>query len=955
MRHFSIILFFVFSSFVLKAGHIVGGEFYYTCLGNNQYELVLKVYRDCFASGPNVATSFDNPAFIGVFDNNNNVIDQFDVFLESERNIPPVPSNPCFQAPANICVNEGVYRFIVTLPQNTGTYTITYQRCCRNGTIVNITQPGSTGASYYTTINTNGNLACNNSPVFNEFPPIVICANDALIFDHAATDPDGDRLEYSFYTPLNSLNQSGFGLDQNNPANYPSAPPYIPINWSGGYNANFPLTAVPPLSIDQNTGLITGTPNQIGQYVVGVLVREFRGNVLIAETRRDFQFNVTQCLSGVDARVPTININDPAAAGTAGIYAYACNNFSVNFRNQSVLGTTYFWDFGVPNLANDTSNIFEPTYTYPDTGTYRVTLIVNKGFSCADTTIVTVRIFPEFNTDFSAVEQCEGTAISFSDLSTSTFNDVNSWQWNFGDGTTSTQQNPAHQYQQAGQYSVQLISTSSRGCRDTITQTVTQHPNPIADFSNTPTCINTPIVFSDESTIAFGSITDWDWRANNVSVNTNENFTSTYNSLQTFTLSLIVSSNFGCKDTATKNITVFPLPVITLSADTETCFGDTIQLFATGGVRYDWSSTSGDNISNNQNPIIATTVTTSYTVTVTDANECQSSGSMNITVFNLPFVDAGDDDYVCLGNTYQLNGAAGGVTYSWQPDNVLSNANILNPVATIQDTTSFILTTISQQGCPNSDTVVINVQKPIIATFPADTFICRNDSIQLIATGGIYYEWKPSAGLSTNNISSPYASPENTTTYTVIIANDCFNDSASFTITVYQLPIADAGLDTTIYRADSVLLAGSGGVDYLWQPDIALSDAQSQTTYARPFNTTTYVLQVTDINGCKNFDSVTVFVNTTTLILLPTAFSPNNDGVNDVFRIVRLLNIARMVEFRVFNRWGQMVFETRDPKEGWDGTRNGEPQPIEVYQFYVKAVTYDGETIVEKGNVTLVR
>jgi gliding motility-associated-like protein len=247
------------------------------------------------------------------------------------------------------------------------------------------------------------------------------------------------------------------------------------------------------------------------------------------------------------------------------------------------------------------------------------------------------------------------------------------------------------------------------------------------------------------------------------------------------------------------------------------------------------------------------------------------------------------------------------------------------------------------------------VQKPIVATFPSDTFICRNDSIQLFATGGIYYEWKPSAGLSATNISNPFASPENTTAYTVVVANDCFNDSANFTITVYQLPVANAGLDTTIYRADSVLLIGNGGIEYLWQPDIALSDAQSQTTYARPFNTTTYVLQVTDVNGCKNFDSVTIFVDTTTLILLPTAFSPNNDGVNDVFRIVRLLNIERMVEFRVFNRWGALMFETRDLRAGWDGTLNGEPQPVEVYQFYVKAVTYDGETIVEKGNVTLVR
>ena len=954
MKHFSIILFYVFSSLLLKAGHIVGGEFYYTCLGNNQYEFTLKVYRDCFASGPNVATSFDEPAYIGVFDGNNNLDEQLDIYLESERNIPPVPSNPCFQAPANICVSEGTYRFILTLPANTGTYTITYQRCCRNGTIINITQPGATGASYYTTVNTNGNIACNNSPTFDEFPPIVICANDALVFDHAATDPDGDRLEYEFYTPLNSLNQNGFGLDQNNPANYPSEPPYIPVNWSGGFNANSPLTANPQLTINPATGLITGTPNQIGQYVVGVLVKEYRNNVLIGETRRDFQFNVTQCLSGVVAKVPTLNNTDPIAAGTDGIYTYACSGFSVNFRNQSVLGTTYLWDFGVQNIATDTSNLFEPTYTYTDTGTYFVRLIVNPGFSCADTALVTIRIYPQFNTDFSAVEQCENITINFFDSSTSSFNDVNSWNWSFGDGTTSNQQNPQHLYQTAGQYTVRLISTSLKGCIDTVRKTITQHPIPIADFSNSPTCINTPIDFTDESTVTFGNVTAWDWRANNANVNNSSTFTTTYNSLQTFGLTLVVTSNFGCKDTVTKSITVYPLPIITFSPDTETCFGDTIQLFATGGVRFDWVASSGETISNNQNPIIVSDQTKSYTVTVTDVNQCQSSGSLNLTVFTLPPINAGADDFVCLGDTYQLNGS-GSVVFSWSPGDVLSDSTIANPIATVTDTTTFVFTTISQQGCANYDTITINVQKPIVPTISADTFICRKDSIQLLATGGTYYNWSPATGLSNANIASPLASPENTTTYLLVIANDCFNDTVQTTITVFDLPVAYAGVDDTVYRADSTLLIGSGGLEYLWQPSYGLRDSTSNTVYARPFFTTEYILQVSDENNCKDTDTVTVFVDATTLLLLPTAFSPNNDGVNDVFRILRALNIYKLLEFRVFNRWGVMVFETNDIRTGWDGTFKGEPQPVEVYQFFARATTYDGEIIIEKGNVTLVR
>jgi gliding motility-associated-like protein len=296
------------------------------------------------------------------------------------------------------------------------------------------------------------------------------------------------------------------------------------------------------------------------------------------------------------------------------------------------------------------------------------------------------------------------------------------------------------------------------------------------------------------------------------------------------------------------------------------------------------------------------------------------------------------------------------VSFSWQPANVLNNANIANPVATISDTTTFILTSLSQQGCRNYYTVTINVQFPINATISNDTFMCQKDTVRLTATGGIYYVWTPASGLSSDTVASPFASPIATTLYSVKIANDCFDTTLTVNVTVFTLPAVNAGEDDTIFRTESVTLNGSGSAaDHYWTPGFWLSDSTLKTPSASPIFTTDYVLTMIDGNNCINRDTMNLFVIVRNLIVLPNAFSPNRDGHNDVFRIIRHLNVQALVGFRIFNRWGQMVFETNDINAGWDGTFRGEPQPMEVYQYVVKAMNWDGEYMIEKGNVTLVR
>jgi gliding motility-associated-like protein len=283
----------------LHATHIIGGELIYDCLGtdglgNYQYRLTLKVYRDC-----NPGTSaYDNPAFITIWDGAAipGFIDTVAIPFPGAIVLPFVNSDPCFIPPVGVCVEEAIYSTVITVPPSLTGYVFAYQRCCRNNTIINILDPGSNGATY--TESVPDTILCNNSPRYNNFPPIALCINNPLVFDHSATDPDGDSLVYYICSPYNGAQ---FG-DAQPPIT--SAPPFDLITFIAPFDALNPITAAPPLAINPVTGILTLTPTQIGQFVVGICCDEYRNGVLIGTHSRDFQFNVTNC-----TQVTPVNIS----------------------------------------------------------------------------------------------------------------------------------------------------------------------------------------------------------------------------------------------------------------------------------------------------------------------------------------------------------------------------------------------------------------------------------------------------------------------------------------------------------------------------------------------------------------------------------------------------------------------------------------------------------------------
>ncbi len=448
------------------ASHMVGGDLTYECLGGNRYRITLIIYQDCLRGRAN-AIAEDVPAYLGIFDNNGgNTVFIRDIVGDNtgetviEELVPPNFDNDCVNNPPPICLRRVTFSKVYDLPPSPSGYRVVYVRCCRNASILNINAPSRTGGTYFCTIPPSTEAVCNNSAKFKNFPPQIICINNPLNYDHSATDVDGDSLSYEFCDSY-----PGGTLDSAKPLPIPTLPP--PISTAPGYTAGYsvtrPMGGNPVVQIDPVTGIITGTPNILGRFIVTVCCSEWRNGIKINTIKREFQFEVTNCSKAVVADIPQLSTEQNT-------YIVECKTRKVSFINSSRGGDTYLWDFGVPGA---TSTDFEPVYTYPDTGVYTVKLIVNPNSTCSDSISRFVKVYPTFNANYKFDGlPCPNADIQFTDLSEATFKPVTEWNWDFGDGNMSTLQNPVHSYSVGGDYNVKLATKTIKGCVDTTIRVV---------------------------------------------------------------------------------------------------------------------------------------------------------------------------------------------------------------------------------------------------------------------------------------------------------------------------------------------------------------------------------------------------------------------------------------------------------------------------------------------------
>jgi gliding motility-associated-like protein len=527
------------------ASHMVGGDITYKCLGGNRYEIKFTLYQDCL-SGNSAAIDADNPLQYAVYTGNNfnTFYDAGSINLLNSTYIPAEFSNDCLNNPPIVCLQKQEFITILTLPPSTTGYRIIYQRCCRNNVVLNVINSGNTGVTYYTDIPPFTNNVCsNNSPIFKNFPPQIICNNYPFIYDFSATDADGDSLTYRLCNayPGGSVNDA-----------IPSGPnirmPNSSINYAPPYSALNPISASPELSIDPVTGIMTGTPTRSGRFVVSVCVDEWRNGRIINSLSRDIQLTITDCSKSVVA-------NMPSWGDERQLYTLKCDNLTVNFKNTSSGGFSYLWRFGVNNA---TSTEAEPTFTYPDTGTYYVTLIVNPGTTCVDSITKQVKLYNGFDADFDINGPlCPEQTINFEGVIVNeAHNPAISYQWYFENQLHDTALNTTYSFPKPGGLkNVLFVAKSQLGCIDSTLKII-----PI-DSISIKTSEDTIIVLGYDFSLKVNTNEEVIWSPTNYiddpqSKNPKFDFPDT--GIYTYVVSAISKS--GCINTDTINITVVKNP-----------------------------------------------------------------------------------------------------------------------------------------------------------------------------------------------------------------------------------------------------------------------------------------------------------------------------------------------------------------------------------------------------------
>jgi gliding motility-associated-like protein len=243
--------------------------------------------------------------------------------------------------------------------------------------------------------------------------------------------------------------------------------------------------------------------------------------------------------------------------------------------------------------------------------------------------------------------------------------------------------------------------------------------------------------------------------------------------------------------------------------------------------------------------------------------------------------------------------------------------------------------------------------------------LCKGESFRLLANNAELYDWTPSLGLDNSHDKSPLARPQQTTSYRVVGYDSvgCFYDTGFVKLTVYPFPTVDAGPDKTLSVGSQLQLNATVSADanaIKWQPATGLSCTNCPNPMAMPKQTTTYKIMAVNEGGCVSKDEVTVFVVCNNgNIFVPNTFSPNGDGNNDVFypRGTGLYNIRSM---RVFNRWGEAVFEAtnfqaNDASKGWNGNYKGSPAPNDVYVYLVEVLCENNAILTYSGNIAVIR
>lgn len=653
----------------------------------------------------------------------------------------------------------------------------------------------------------------------------------------------------------------------------------------------------------------------------------------------------------------TVQVVNCTCSVTASNSGNVCPGGSANISSTTVPdATSYTWTGPNGFTATGQNILAINPPTTPGTYNYIVTATVPAG-TCASSTSIVVYEPPTVPVSDTVV--CNSTVFSETVLASvpagATFTWTNS-NPSIGLPASGSGNIPAFTATNSGntpaQATISIVATLN-GCAGPASSfVITVLPTPtVNEVSDLVQCVGSTV-----NEIVFSSVISnitYSW--SNTEVGTGlaasgsgniASFTAANAGVNPFVSSVTVTPSLGSCIGTTENftITINPLPLVDAGVAQTVCANTAVTLTGAGAVSYVWNNNVQDNIP------FTPTATQTYTVVGTDANGCQNSDVVEVTINPLPIVNAGQDTAICIGATVALHATVNGANFSW--DNGVSDGVAFAPTTT----QTYTLTAVDVNNCVSSDQVIVTVNALPTISAGSDQTVCLGTEIALNGTGGVTYDWSNN-GINGQNFAPPLGVNSYTVTGTDI--NGCVNTDL-VTITVVSVPVADFSTSATSgYPGLSVVFTNisTNSSSYLWDFGSGIPVSNNQTTIQNTYNNPgQYFVILEASNGiCSDSASATITVLPfpPPVIHIPNVFTPNGDGANDNWWID--VNFASSIQVQIFNRWGNLMLEMDEFTDRWDGTIEGDNASTGVYFHKYTIVDLNGNSITGQGFLTIER
>ncbi len=982
----SVVLMLVLGAFAPKkslASHAAGSELIYNHVADSTYVFIFKFYRDCNGiSAPTtvnlcgrnscnaltVSSTLTQIAVLPGGNPNGSTVSPgcptYPTTCEPPSSTPPLPG-----------YEEYWYVDTVTIPAQCNSWTFYCGINARNNSIVNIA-----GGTLYTETTFNNTIShVNSSPRLLNKPVPYVCINSAFSFNHQGFDPDGDSLTF---TNINPLTGPTFCGSTTLPSN---------LNYVFPYSLTSPIATAPggPFTFNNVNGSLGFVPNTVGFYALAMRVDEYRNGVKIGSIIRDLQIIVVNNCPVINPGTTVIQDSLVGASLVDG-YIRGCPNQPLSFCVD-----IFSPDTAVEFSASSTSGTILPTSTISfsgmgtdsieacfdwtplasDIGSIKTFTITATDTSCRppgiyQSNVFTYTIYIPYPTEASA-----DTSICSLDTAKiwgiSQLADSLEWTVLSGDfgslGCVACDTN----YVTPAVTTTYIVTDVNSICvenNDTVVVSVL--PPPLVDigYDDTTICQNSSVQFNP--TVSPVGNYDYEWSPNiGLSATNVANPTATpINSLWYY---LTVSeANAGCSNMDSVYIDVVPIDMTIDDNFPGMCIGDQHTFTMTGtspdSFTYTWVPGTFLDDSTIMEPTSSADTSITYRVDITRPGCLTYSDYAVLTVEPNPVVEFGPDREVCQWDTLNFNPVItptwfNNYTYQYNIGTNLSNTVIPNPVMTgeFPGSYNYILEVSTPLGCAGSDDIQVIVNPgDFMEVSPEEAIVCTKESVQLEATGGDTYVWSPEDFLDDPNIANPISTPFNNITYTVVgtSADGCL-DTGMVQVDLAPSAVIELGEDFELYEEETAQLSALGNcVMFNYSPATYLDDPTLSNPTLSGFNsTTTYVVQGLTEFGCAGLDTITVNYNPDLVITLPNGFAPKSNTENSEFKIIKRGRFS-LDYFRVYDRWGQLIFETEDIDEGWDGYYKNSAQPVGTYVYDVQGTNLSsGESVHLIGDFTLVK